>query len=373
MRASLLALTLLAVFPADRMGTPSVSAVWFSAGHRVVVRLALLRLTPHTIAAMRDLLGGQDPVEASLWADQVRGSRRDTGALHFVNIPLDATAYDPATQCPEGRCIIAAIEHDRAILADEATPLPERAEALRFLLHLVGDLHQPLHVSDNDDRGGNQTEVSLFDRVTNLHKVWDGELIERAGLDEEAYFARLKLKMEGLDVGALERGSVVDWAMEGHRVAVEHAYRLPRGNNLGQAYLDDNLPRMDLAIIEAGVRLARVLNEALSGYHPAPLPASLGTGVYSDREAAAHEGEEATVVGVVVSVHRTKGGNIFLNFGADYPHQTFSAAILDPHDPALLSLDRLTGKTVGIRGRITRYKGSLEIVVETKEQIVEGM
>jgi len=373
MRPSLLALTLLAALPAERAHTPAARAVWFQAGHRVVVRIALTRLTPHTIDAMRDLLGGQDPVEASLWADQIRGSRRDTGELHFVNIPLDATAYDPATQCPKGRCIIAAIKRDRTILADEAAPIPERAEALRFLLHLVGDLHQPLHVSDNGDRGGNQTEVSLFDRVTNLHKVWDGELIESARLDEEQYFAQLQQRMGGLDLAALERGSVVDWAMEGHRIAVEAAYRLPRGNNLGEAYRDDNLPRIDLALIEAGVRLARILNDALASYRPAPAPPSLGAGTYTDREAAAHEGEEATVVGVVVSVHRTQGGNIFINFGADYPHQTFSAAILGPRDPALLNLDRLTGRKIGIRGRITRYKGQLEIVVERPEQIVEGM
>ncbi len=371
MRTALLALTLVAALPADRAPAPAPSVVWFNTGHRVVVRIALTRLTPGTIEAMRDLLGGQDPVEASLWADQIRGSRRDTGDLHFVNIPLDATAYDPATQCPKGRCIIAAIERDRTILADQSAPLPERAEALRFLLHLVGDLHQPLHVSDNGDRGGNDTEVSLLDRVTNLHKVWDGELIESAGMDEEQYFAHLKRRMDGLDLAALERGSVVDWAMEGHRVAVEDAYRLPRGNNLGQAYLDDNLPRVDLAIIEAGVRLARILNEALAGYHASAPPASLGAGIYTDHEAAAHEGENATVVGVVVSVHRTRGGNIFVNFGADYPHQTFSAAILDPRDPALLNLDRLTGQRIGIRGRITRYKGQLEIVVEGREQIVE--
>jgi hypothetical protein len=369
MRALLLALALLAPNPADR--APTGAALWFSTGHRVVVRIALTRLTPQTLDAMRDLLGGQDPVEASLWADQIRGSRRDTGSLHFVNIPLDATRYDPAVQCPDGRCIIAAIERDRARLGDPSAPLPERAEALRFLLHLVGDLHQPLHVSDNADKGGNETEVSLFDRTSNLHKVWDGQLIEGAQLDEEQYFARLTRHMATLDLAALERGSVIDWAMEGHRVAVERAYRLPRGNNLDQAYLDENLPRVDLAIIEAGVRLARILNESLASYHASPAPTPLGAGIYSDREAAAHEGEDATVVGVVVSVRRTKSGNIFVNFGADYPQQTFSAAVLAPRDTALQHLDRLTGRTIGIRGRITRYKGQLEIVVERPEQIIE--
>ena len=78
-----------------------------------------------------------------------------------------------------------------------------------------------------------------------------------------------------------------------------------------------------------------------------------------------------TVVGVVVTVHRTQTGNSYLNFGADYPHQTFSGAILNPQDPALTALDGLIGKRIGIRGLIKLYKGVAEIVIERREQIVE--
>jgi hypothetical protein len=206
--------------------------------------------------------------------------------------------------------------------------------------------------------------------VTNLHKVWDGELLEQAHIDGPGYLARLERRMETLDLDTLARGTVVDWAMEGHRLAAAHAYQIPRGNNLSSAYLAENLPRADLAIIEAGVRLARILDGALV-HAPAPSPAApLGTGIYSDREAAGHEGELATVVGVVVSVHRTQAGNSYLNFGADYPQQTFSGAVLDPTDPALRDLDTLTGRRIGVRGRIERYKGRLEIVIRRADQIV---
>ena len=129
--------------------------VWYALGHRVVAWIAEGRLTPHADSAVRDILGGQSMADASLWADQIRGSRRDTGPLHYVNIPLDATAYDSAKQCPGGQCIIAAIESDLRILADPGASSIERAEALKFLIHFMGDLHQPLHVSNNGDRGGN--------------------------------------------------------------------------------------------------------------------------------------------------------------------------------------------------------------------------
>ena len=96
----------------------------------------------------------------------------------------------------------------------------------------------------------------------------------------------------------------------------------------------------------------------------------MGPGVYSDREAAAHVGETVTVVGTVISVHRTKGGHIFINFGSDYPHQTFSGAVLAPRGSWSRGLDSLVGRPVGIRGEIKRYKGQPEIVVERAEQLV---
>ena len=226
-------------------------------------------------------------------------------------------------------------------------------------------------MSNNEDRGGNDTQVQFFGRGTNLHKVWDGQLIEAANLDdEEQYLAHLTPHLASLAPGEFERGTVVDWAMEGHQTAVESAYRLSPRRQLAESYEEANLPLVDLAIIRAGIRLAKVLNDALAGYVPGPAAASLGAGIYSDREAAAHAGEEAMVVGVVVTVHRSDAGNIYLNFGAAYPHQTFSGAVLKPTDPALRDLDGLAGKRVGIRGLIKLYKGQAEIVIERMEQIV---
>jgi hypothetical protein len=370
MYAALLTLSIAIAAPGGVSGSPASLLVWYASAHRVVARIAEGRLTPHADSAVREILGGQSMADASLWADQIRGSRRDTGPLHYVNIPLNATTYDSAAECDHGQCIIAAVESDRRLLADPAASAVERAEALKFLIHFIGDLHQPLHVSDDNDRGGNSTQVQFFGTGTNLHKVWDGLLIEQAGLDEDQYLAHLTKEMTSLDLGAFERGTVVDWAMEGHRIAVESAYRIPRNGQLADAYESANLPLVDLAIIKAGVRLAKVLNDALANYHPSVAVRSLGPGVYTVREAAAHQGETAMVVGTVLTVHRTASGNIYLNFGADYPHQLFSGAVLNPSSTALRNLDSLAGKRVGIRGEIKIYKGQAEIVITSVEQIV---
>ncbi|HEY8256998.1 MAG TPA: S1/P1 nuclease [Gemmatimonadales bacterium] len=240
---------------------------WWDLGHRIVARLADTRLTSHTRAAVRDILEGQSLADASVWADNIKNYRHDADPLHYVNIPLADTAYLPERHCPRGRCIITAIGHDRQLLADPATSPNDRAEALRFLIHFMGDLHQPLHVGDNHDRGGNDRAVTLLGHPTNLHKVWDGEMIESLGLSQESYFAYLRTRMRSVNTNALERGTVVDWAMEGHRIAVANVYGpLPADGRIGRAYVQASRRIIDRQLIAAGVRLAGVLNQALAGY-----------------------------------------------------------------------------------------------------------
>ncbi len=344
---------------------------WWDLGHRIVARLAESRLTPHTREAVRDILGGQSLADASVWADNIRQYRHDADRLHYVNIPLADTAYDPARDCPRDQCIIAAIEHDRRVLADGAASPEERAEALRFLVHFMGDLHQPLHVADDGDRGGNSRAVIFLGHPTDLHKVWDGELIDSSGLGQADYVDYLRRRMQSLDLKSLERGTVVDWAMEGHRIAVEYAYRLPADGRIGRAYLEANRPIIDHALIAGGVRLAKVLNDALAGYRPDSTSAAPATpGVYADREAAAHLGETATVVGTVAAVFRSRKGTVYLNFGADYPHQTFTAVALAPAPAWTVGLDSLVGRRVRVQGTISSYRGRVEIVLRRPEQIL---
>ncbi|HET9038642.1 MAG TPA: S1/P1 nuclease [Gemmatimonadales bacterium] len=355
------------------LSAPRGIGIWYDEGHRLVARLAETRLTPRTAAAVRELLGGQSLADASLWADRIRGQRRETAPLHYVNIPLGSDRYVPGRDCPHDQCIIAAIERDRRLLADTGASPAERAEALRFLAHLIGDLHQPLHVANDRDRGGNDRTVTFLGVEKNLHEVWDGELVQATGLDEEQYFTHLRRLMDSLDAAVVERGTVVDWAMEGHRVAAERAYRLPPGDAIDRPYFAASLPLVDRALVHAGIRLARVLNEALGEYVPdRRIQPALGPGIYSDREAAAHVGETATVVGTVASVHRSRAGNVYLNFGADYPHQTFSGAVLRPRGPWTRGLDSLAGQRVGVRGRISVYKGQVQIVIERADQIVQA-
>jgi hypothetical protein len=217
------------------------------------------------------LIGAASLASIADWADQIRGDRLETAPWHFVDIPLNASRYDPKRDCAKEDCVIAVIARFRRTLADRGRPAAERAEALKFLVHFVADLHQPLHTTDRGDRGGNDVRVTFFgekihpfsEKPWNLHTVWDSGLIDQTGLSEAAYVERLQAWLKKRSISDLQKGTVTDWALEAHRAAVDVAYRLPKNRRLSKNYFERSLPVVDELLAKAGVRLARVLNEAL--------------------------------------------------------------------------------------------------------------
>lgn len=246
---------------------------WGETGHRVVADVAERRLDDQARKEIRALIGEESLASIADWADRVRGDRPETAPWHFVDIPLKASRYDPKRDCAfpkEGDCVIGAVERFRRTLSDRGRPAEARAEALKFLVHFVADLHQPLHTADRGDRGGNDLPVTFFGEKRrpfsedrwNLHAVWDSGLIDQTGLSEKAYVAHLEERLKKRSIVDLQKGTVVDWALEAHRAAVDAAYRLPKNRKLSRNYFEKSLPVMDELLAEAGVRLARLLNEA---------------------------------------------------------------------------------------------------------------
>jgi hypothetical protein len=245
---------------------PSLADAWGGKGHRLIAKVAAAHLTPEAKQEVRSLLWPRAMADVAHFPDDWKDtSHPDTARWHFVNIPLRANRYDPARDCPGGDCVIEAITRQRAVLADPTQLQRKRFEALVFLIHLVGDLHQPLHCADRGDRGGNDTPVSFFGERTNLHAVWDSELIERVHMREAAYVRELKALFPPQTVAALQRGGVTDWAREAHGLARPHAYHFPDGRALGRKYFAANIGVVNGQLAKAGVRLARVLNDALVG------------------------------------------------------------------------------------------------------------
>lgn len=248
--------------------TPSLWA-WGPTGHRVAARFAEERLTPRALAAVHQLLGpGVRISDASTWADEEReipGSQ----SWHYVNVPISESGYDPK-YCQPGGCVVSRIEYFRRILADKGAPNAERQRALKFLIHLIADLHQPLHVGDHNDHGGNLVQVRFFDLGSNLHRVWDSGIIERHTTNEQVWLWDLTFMANPKMVVDWSRGTPEDWATESLLIA-KSAYRLPGsqaiirpGTRLGDEYCNFALPIIQRQLAKAGIRTAFILNGILN-------------------------------------------------------------------------------------------------------------
>jgi hypothetical protein len=243
------------------LAVPSPAFAWGPVGHEIVARIAASELTPKARHRIETLLGAPaaDSMAAvASWADWQTGERPETRPWHYVNIELGAAAYDAARDCPHDACIVAQIQRERRILADLGRPPAERVQALKFLLHFVGDLHQPLHCADNHDRGGNDVAIAEGETVTNLHAVWDRLPARTFATDPRAAAGMLASRIALAERAAWTRGTVEQWADESFAIARDRIYgRLKRPS----ADADPAIMRVQLE--KAGVRLAVLLNRAL--------------------------------------------------------------------------------------------------------------
>jgi hypothetical protein len=252
----------------------NVSALaWGYEGHRIIAEIAEQFLEPETAHRVRDLLAIENRTtlaEVSTWADEIRPQHPETRRWHFVSIPIHPTAgepsgYDAVRDCPQQECVVAKIEEFERVLADPQASQRQRLEALKYVVHFIGDIHQPLHASNNEDRGGNDVALTFLGQQTNLHSVWDSAVIEPAVKgDERAYALRLARDITLAESQQWSAGNAVSWANESYSVAVRMIYgRLPHSGTLPDSYEIEALPILNQQLSRAGVRLAIVLNTCL--------------------------------------------------------------------------------------------------------------
>ena len=252
------------------------ASAWDKTGHQVVARIAASRLSPAAAAAVADLLDAKDAAtgmdEIAAWADEIRRSRSTTAPWHYVDIPITASGYDAARDCASDDCIVAQIGKEIAILKDKTLLKPVRAEALKFLIHFVGDIHQPLHCADNNDKGGNKITIMAGAKRTNLHAVWDTAVVNAIASDPAAIVAALSAKITPEIAVQWSTGTPEQWANESFLIAKTRIYPqfAGAGSNLAPIVLADNYPANNgpiaaMQLAKAGLRLAAVLNATLAG------------------------------------------------------------------------------------------------------------
>ncbi len=249
---------------------PSTAHAWGFQGHRLVGRIAEARLTPAAHADVGRLLAGEaDPTLAGIapWADQLRSSDPSLGKRsarwHYVNIAEDGCHYQAPRHCPGGNCVVEALKAQTAILADPARSDAERTQALKFVVHFVGDIHQPMHAGYGHDKGGNDFQLQYNNRGSNLHSLWDSGMLNARRLDDDAYAGLLQSLPAPELAPRAELGRDADaWAEASCRIAVEHGV-YPASRKLGDDYTARYRPVAEAQLRLAGERLAQVLNGAL--------------------------------------------------------------------------------------------------------------
>ena len=229
---------------------------WGQTGHRVIGLVAEQHLTQQTQAAISDLLEGESLSFVSTFGDEIR-SIRDYDHFkpwHYVNMPLDKK-YEDVEHSQEN--VVKAIQICIKVLKDKNTTKEKKPFYLKYLVHCLADLHQPLHAGRAEDKGGNTIKLKFFGRNTNLHRVWDSDLINDYGM---SYSELAKSLMERKN-NPVTIGNPVAWANESQEKVIAIYSKVNEGDRLGYRYVYENLPLVKDQLYKAGIRLAAVLND----------------------------------------------------------------------------------------------------------------
>ena len=281
---------LLAIFAAAR----PAEAYW-EYGHESVARIAWEQMRPDTrrqVAALlrqgRLLETPECPVrtieQASVWADCIKplGDRfAYIYSWHYQNVDV-CKPFDLKSACKDGNCVSAQIERNARILADPKVPTRERLMALALLVHFMGDLHQPMHAGDHHDLGGNRVAANygIVGGRANLHSIWDGWLAERAISTPPSGPSAILAQIPRAERERIAAGTVEDWSREMWGKARDLAYKTLVGDPCGagpierptltEAQVRELIPEVRNDVAEGGIRLARLIDNALGPEHKAP-------------------------------------------------------------------------------------------------------
>jgi hypothetical protein len=251
------------------LALPSLLPAWGRLGHETVAHIAESRLTAKTKVCIEEILGpGKSLASVAMWADQVKRRWPASRPWHYIDLSIEGEVMpgDLGQYCRANGCVVSKLDESIAEVNTPSASAQQREVALKFIVHLVGDIHQPLHCANDDDKGGNGKVVWYQGRQMRLHELWDN-CIEKYPRGNSFDLARsLNGKITKQDAQEWETGDPDTWAYESYVIARDRiypSYRSTEGKNLGQSYKDLMRPMVDLQLEKAGVRLAWLLNREL--------------------------------------------------------------------------------------------------------------
>lgn len=353
---------------------------WGHKGHSIVAEVAFKYMDAKTKQNVLSYLNGMSIEDASNWMDEMRSDSKFDymKPYHYVNFERGSAIKEL-----DGDNIINTLNQTLKDLDNiKAISNDEIRLRLFYLFHLIGDLHQPLHVGYGEDKGGNTVQVSFFGRGSNLHKMWDSEIIEYKALTLDQVLQINNYKPS--ELSALKSINVISWVQDS-RGYLKGAYNLV-GNKISDEYIDANYPIIKQQILKAGLRLASVLEHYFKDVEYKQDIKTVANTKASSTSSDVIEGSseidvtmaaeyEGKLVHICSKVYSTKvldsNGMTFLNLGADYPNSPLTIVI---YSDSLGNFDSkpdeyYKGKNICISGKVKMYKGKAEIIANTQHAI----
>ncbi|GAA4319151.1 S1/P1 nuclease [Christiangramia aestuarii] len=234
---------------------------WGKTGHRATAEIAEKHLTENAKEAIDELLGGYGLAFVANYADDIKSDPeyRKYGPWHYVNISPEADKYKIEEASKKGD-LVQAIRKCVAALKDKETSKEQKEFYLKMLVHFVGDLHQPFHTGHAEDKGGNDIQVRWFNDGSNIHRVWDSEMINFYQMS----YTELAINTKDLskkEIKEIKKGKLLDWVYESREMAEDLYAGVQNGEKLGYSYMYEHMPTVLNQLQKGGIRLAKILNE----------------------------------------------------------------------------------------------------------------
>jgi len=349
------------------------SFAWSRDGHHMVAEVAFQLLSPEAREKLKEALGNTSIDDAATWMDEQRGGNNAYQYLsttHYINIEK-GDKLDPFQKgniYTELNTVINELEKGKA-------PADFKLD-LEILIHLVGDIHQPLHDGYGNDKGGNSVSVSLLGRNTNLHSVWDGGIIQIEHINTQTILNQYA-KLSPSQINSLKPTNPAAWIAES-RAYLDQIYSFSN-STIDEAYIQKAIPIIENQLLKAAIRLAAILEKVMAVNNITPQAKQSAVQAPAQEpvtaaEAKDHIGQKITVCDKVFGTRFLESSNgqpTFLNLGAAYPASPFTIVIFGTDRPNFKEKPELyyNNQKVCATGLIKEYNGKPEMVLSNEAEI----
>jgi hypothetical protein len=369
---------------------------WGVTGHRAVATIAEHHLSAAAKSAVRELLGDTSLADVSTWPDEIlhrQPEYRHTAPWHYLNLPLGLSyaEFETKVKGMGSENVYGALQEQEKVLASTSSTRAEKIEALKFVVHFVGDLHQPMHISREEDKGGNTIQLNYDGKGTNLHALWDSRLIDHEGLTY-LQMAEQYDHATPAQVRQWQADPLMQWIWESYQASSRLYSEVDslKSSSIDDSYYQAHISIIHDRIVKAGIRLAGVLNDIFkNGLAASSTSVSTGSAAGSSMaapgstagnpgavdartpvtieagEAARHYNEYVKVCAKVYGIKAMQGLTL-VNLGAAYPDQLLTVVLRDQAKDAFPNIE---GKTVCVTGKLVSYRDKPEIVVTDPAKI----